>query len=189
MRNLKMLPSKISATKKRLSNSILNDFSLFSLAICGLLLVLMYASRTITMGGEWGIVPLDLPVASLPIRDKGLHSFTDHTKSVIGHETLVVALTTKELIFGDLGAFTVQKDDVRNKFIVPHADGSPQVSLLLTQFEVWSNDRARRKGIRSDGLVIVVPDAQVPIAVIAGVAERLRRSQKFSHVILGGGVI
>jgi hypothetical protein len=184
-----MLQSKISGTKKRLSETVLNESVLSSIAICGLLLILTYASRVVTLGGSWGFIPLDIPVVSVPIPDNGTHTYTAHPKNVIGQSTLVVALTAREIIFGDLAAFTTQKDDVRNKFLVPHIDGSPQVKTLLQQIDEWSEDRARRLGIRSDGLVILVPDTSIPVAIIAGVSESLRASNKFTHVMLGGGLI
>jgi hypothetical protein len=63
------------------------------------------------------------------------------------------------------------------------------VESLLKQVFEWSEDRFRKKTLREDGLVIIVPDAAVPIAVVAGVAESLRASKKFSHVVVGGGLL
>lgn len=184
-----MLQSKILKTKKRLSESVLNESVLMALGVCGLLLMLTYASRVVTLGGSWGYIPVDIPVVSKPFADKGTHGFREEPKSTVSPTTLVIALTSAEMIFGELNAFTSQKDDIRNKFLVPHIDGSPQVRTLLNQVEEWSQDRLRRKAIRTDGLVVLVPDTTVPVAVIAGVTESLRASNKFTHVILGGGVL
>jgi hypothetical protein len=55
--------------------------------------------------------------------------------------------------------------------------------------EQWSDERARKKSIRPDGLVVVVPDPEVPVAVVAGVVESLKQAKKFSHVMIGGGLL
>jgi hypothetical protein len=72
---------------------------------------------------------------------------------------------------------------------VAHKEGSPQVTDLLKQSDEWENDRKRRLGIRSDGLLIILPDPVVPVAIVSIVAEALRKSGKFTHVILGGGLL
>ncbi len=184
-----IIQSKISGMKKRLSESIISDSVLSSLALCALLSIVTYTSRAVTIGGTWGFVDVDLPVASQPFVDPSIHKFREMPSVSIGTSTMVVALTPTEMIFGDLPAFTRHRDDVRNKFIVPHADGSPQVATLLAQAGEWSLDRKNRLGLRSDGLVIVLPDPRVPIAVISGVIASLRASKSFSHVVLAGGVL
>ena len=189
MHTSQVLQSKISGMKKRLSDSVISDLVLSSLAICSLLSIITYASRAVTIGGTWSFIDVDLPVASASFQDTSIHNFKEKPTVNLGLSTMVVAVTPTELIFGDLPAFTRHRDDVRNKFIVPHADGSPQVSTLLMQAGEWSLDRKNRLGIRSDGLVIVLPDPSVPIAVVSGVIATLRASKTFSHVVLAGGVM
>lgn len=189
MRTPQTLSSRMLRTKKRLSESALNESALLTLAICGLLLFLTYATRVISLGGSYGLIPLDIPVALAPIEDKGLHNYRESTGNTLGSSTLIVGVTANELIFGDLSAFSTSRDDLRNKFIVPHVAGSPQTEQVLQQAAQWLEDRLRKKSIRDDGLVIIVPDPEVPVAVIAGVAESLKSSKKFSHVIVGGGLM
>ncbi len=189
MQATQTLPSKILRTKKRLSESVLNESALLILAVCGLLLFLTYATRVISIGASYGIIPLDIPLAEAPIEDRGLHSYRERAGSTLSPNTLVIGVTTNELIFGDFAAFTSQREDIRNKFLVPHIAGSPQVEALLRQVSEWSDDRMRKKAIRNDSLVIIVPDPAVPVAVLAGVAESLRASKKFSHVVVGGGIL
>lgn len=184
-----IIQSKISGMKKRLSESVISESVLSSLALCALLAIAAYASRAVTIGGMWGFVDVDLPIASQPFDDPSIHKFKEQPSVSIGNSTMVIALTPTEMIFGDLPAFTRHRDDVRNKFIVPHADGSPQVATLLAQAAEWSLDRKNRLGLRSDGLVIVLPDPRVPIAVISGVIASLRASKTYSHVVLAGGVL
>ena len=189
MQTSPILQLKISETKKRLSESVIPDSSLSWLALCALLLIMTYASRAISLGGNFSLIPLDIPVVSEPFADKGAHQFTEKTSKTIGAATLIVAVTPGELLFGDLAAFTTHKNDVRNKFIVPHKEGSPQVAHLLGLTDEWMLDRKRRLSIRDDGLVLVLPDPAVPVAVISGIVERLNDSRKFSHVILAGGLL
>jgi hypothetical protein len=184
-----ILQSKISGMKKRLSESVISESVLSSLALCALLTIVAYASRAVTIGGSWGFVDVDLPIASQPFVDPSIHKFKEAPSVSLGNSTMVIALTPTEMIFGDLPAFTRHRDDVRNKFIVPHADGSPQVATLLAQVAEWSLDRKNRLGLRGDGLVIVLPDPRVPIAVISGVIASLRASKTYSHVVLAGGVL
>ena len=189
MQTLPMLQWKISETKKRLSDSVMTDATLWCLALSALLVITAYASRAITLGGSFGMVTLDIPIVSQPFPDKGSHNFAEQTAASIGSATMIIAVTPGEMIFGDLSAFTTTRDDVRNKFIVPHKEGSPQVTILLKQAEEWKVDRRQRLGLRSDGLVVVLPDTGVPVAVIGGIVEKLKDSRLFSHVMLAGGVL
>jgi hypothetical protein len=189
MQTSPILQSKISETKKRLSESVISDSSLSWLSLCALLLIMTYASRAITLGGNFGLITLDSPVVSRPFADKGAHNFEEKAGTSLGASTMVIAVTPGEMIFGDLLAFTVHKSDVRNKFVVPHLEGSPQITGLLKQADEWMLDRKRRLSVRPDGLVLVLPDPAVPVAVISGIVQRLNESRKFSHVILAGGVL
>jgi hypothetical protein len=189
MQTSPILQSKISGMKKRLSEPVISDSLLSSLALCALLSILTYTSRAVTIGGTWSFIDVDLPVVSLPFSDTGIHKFKEQPAVSLGTSTMVIAVTPSEMIFGDLTAFTRHRADVRDKFVVAHEDGSPQVTTLLAQAGEWSLDRKNRLGIRSDGLVIVLPDPAVPIAVVSGIVDTLRGSKVFTHVILGGGVL
>lgn len=184
-----ILQLKISETKKRLSKPIFNEQILWCLGLSIIICTLTHAGRVVTMGSSWGMITLDIPVAVQPFVDTTLHNYEETAQASIGSNTMVVALTPSELIFGDLAAFTTRRDDVRNKFLVSHKEGSPQVTDLLKQSDEWENDRKKRLGIRSDGLLIILPDPAVPIAIVSIVAETLRKSGKFTHVILGGGLL
>jgi hypothetical protein len=142
-----------------------------------------------TAGGRWGFIPVDVPVVSVPFDDLGKHNFREVPETVIGPSTMVIALTPGELIYGDIAAFTSQRQDVRNKFIVPHVDGSPQVKKMLDESALWSKDRKSRLGLRNDGVAVLIPDPKVPVAVVAGTVERLRASGQFAFVTLAGGLL
>ena len=184
-----VLQQKIFATKKRLSEPLFSEHMIWCLGLCCLLAVLLCAGRLVTLGSQWGLITFDIPVASEPFNDQNLNRFKEQPSSTMNQHSVVLALTPSELIFGDVASFTSQKNDVRNKFSVRHADGSPQVSEALKQIETWTEDRKRRQAIRSDGILLLLPDPAVPIAIVSVVAQQVRSSKKFDHVILGGGVL
>jgi hypothetical protein len=151
--------------------------------------ILTYTSRAVTLGATWGLIELDIPVVSVPYEDPARHNFRERPDSTIGPHTMVIALTPTELIFGDVSAFSAQKTDVRNKFIVSHQDGSPQVAALMEQVTAWEADRKNRLGIRRDEIAILLPDATIPIPVVAATADRIKATGKFKHVTIAGGLL
>jgi hypothetical protein len=142
-----------------------------------------------TIGANWGLIEVDIPVVSVPFDDPTQHNFRERPSASVGSQTLIIALTPTELIFGDLAAFSAQRSDVRNKFLVPHRDGSPQIATLLTQYQSWEADRKNRLGIRSDGIAILLPDPAIPMPIIAATVDMIKSSGKFEHVAIGGGLL
>lgn len=189
MATLPVIQQKIYATKKRLSEPTFSDQMLWCLGLCCLLAVITFSGQLLTRTGEWGLITLDLPVASEPFADEMLSRFKESPATSINPHTIVLAVTPSELIFGDVLSFTSQQNDVRNKFVLAHSDGSPQVNDAMRQISSWQDDRRRRQSIRSDGVLIVLPDPAVPIAVVAIVVDKIKKVGTFSHVILGGEIL
>jgi hypothetical protein len=189
MATLPVIQQKIFATKKRLSEPTFSDQMLWCLGLCCLLAVITFSGRLLTRSGEWGIITLDLPVASEPFADEMLNGFKESPATSINPHTVVLAVTPSELIFGDVLSFTSQKNDVRNKYVLAHSDGSPQVNDAIKQITSWQEDRRRRQSIRPDGILVVLPDPGVPIAVVAVVVDKIKKTGSFSHVVLGGGIL
>ena len=106
MQRSQTLSSKMLKTKKRLSESVINEASLLTLAVCGILLFTTYSMRVISMGGVYSLISMDIPVAMIPIEDKGLHSYRESTANALSPHTMTLGITTRELIFGDVGAFS-----------------------------------------------------------------------------------
>lgn len=140
------------------------------------------------MAGGYTTVPFDIPVLSAPVNDTGYAGFRESPTAAVDNATLTLALTPTEFIFGELAAFTTSVPDIRNKFIVPHKDGSPQVDSFMSQYQAWQEDRVRRLGLRSNGLLILVPDSRVPINIIIQVTQLLKATKIFDQVILAGGL-
>lgn len=183
------LRRKIFETKKRLSKPPISDQNLWLMGVACLLVFFTISGILLSRSNRWGIITLDIPVASQPFADEMLNHFREDPSTSIGANTSVLALTPKELIFGDVSSFTSQKTDPRNKFVISHADGSPQVTDALDQMQKWRDDRKRRLGIRPDNILILLPDANVPVAIVSVVADKIRKSQAFSHIVMGGGLL
>lgn len=184
-----VIQQKIYATKKRLSEPKFSDQMLWYLGLCCLLAIITFSGQLLTRSGEWGLITLDLPVASEPFDDEMLNGFKESPATAISPHTIVLAVTPSELIFGDVLSFTSQKNDVRNKYALAHSDGSPQVNDAIKQIALWQDDRRRRQSIRPDGILVVLPDPGVPIAVVAVVVDKIKKTGSFNHVVLGGGIL
>ena len=184
----KTLQSKIFATKKRLFDGTIPGHFIAWLALLALFCPLVFLIRAVSIGGLYTLVEVDIPVLSAPPSDASLRGFSEYAPSAIDHSTLGVVMTPNEFIFGDLSAFTASFDDIRSKFIVPHADGSPQVTKLLGQVEDWQEDRELRLGIRSDKSMVLIPDSRIPMNIIILTLKLLRESGKFQNVVLAGGL-
>ncbi|MCX6119377.1 MAG: hypothetical protein NT027_17700 [Proteobacteria bacterium] len=184
-----MLQLKISATKKRLFEGFLPPQVLSVVALSGLACVVASMIRVISAGGSFTVVPLDIPIVSAPVSDRSVHGFREKVDKTLMKSTLAVTLTPREFIYGDISAFTSNVADMQNKFVVLHEEGSPQVTKLLEQVNLWQDDRARRLSIRPDGVLVLIPDSRVPLNIIIRVSKLLRESKKFDSVILAGGMI
>lgn len=184
-----VLQQKLFATKKRLSEPLISEQTLWCLGFVAILSVMLIASHLITHGGNWGLISFDIPVASQPPADAMLNNFKESPTSTINKHTTVLAITSTRLVFGDVFAFSSPGHDVRNKFSVDHELGSPQVTKALEQMSTWRDDRKRRLGIRPDGILIIMPDPIVPIALVSVVADSIRKTGTFSHIVVGGGLL
>jgi len=184
-----IIQQKVFATKKRLSEPVITEQSLWCLGICCLLVVLLVGGQLIARGSKLGFIAIDIPVASQPLSDETLNGFKEQPTQSLSSHSIVLALTPSELIFGDVSSFTSHKSDVRNKFSIRHANGSPQVAEAISQIETWIEDRKRRLGIRPEGILILMPDPAVPVAIVSVVADKIRQSKTFAHIVLGGGML
>ena len=149
---------------------------------------MVFLIRSLTAGGLYTLVNVDIPLLSAPPSDMSLRGYSEQTAAPLDRATLGVVLTPTEFIFGDLSAFTLGFDDIRSKFIVSHADGSPQVSKLISEITDWQEDREIRLGIRSDKSIVLIPDSRIPMSIVILTVRLLRESGKFQHVVLAGGL-
>src|SRR5207237_1008983 len=131
-----MVQSRISRTKRRLSEDrwciIAITFSLL-----GLIAILTFGLRAVTLSGVYGVVPLEIPVVSATIKDPGHYGFREEPRDNLGQNTPAVVLTPEAFYFGDLASFTTNFTDMRDKFMIRHVDGVPQLQTLVATMARW----------------------------------------------------
>ena len=182
------LQSKILRTKKRLSNGLWNLPQII-LASMGLMVILSFLLRSISVAGTYGLVPAQIPVLSEPIEDTTYYNFIETTQRSLALDTPVIFLTEDSFLFGELAAFTTNLSSVRNKFIVRHVEGAPNLRQLLTDLERWMYTRLSERKIRNSGVVIFAPTEEIPSPIVIQVVAALRNSTLFEDVILAGGMM
>ncbi|WP_132314500.1 hypothetical protein [Pseudobacteriovorax antillogorgiicola] len=182
-----MLQLKILRTKKRLSN-IIWYLPIIVLSTMGLFLLLSFALRSISMAGKYGLIPVEIPVLSVPIVDPTLSNFQAATSGEIASTTPMVVLTKEEFIFGDVNAFSEEISSVRNKFIVKHVEGSPDINTLVKDIEKWVYARSSKKKITNQGIVILLPTDSIPSPLVVQTIDGLRKTGTFTRVVLAGGL-
>ncbi len=182
------LQLKILRTKKRLSNGLWNLPQII-LASMGLMVILSFLLRSISVAGTYGLVPVQIPVLTESIEDQTFHNFRENTDRQLSSETPVIFLTEESFYFGDLDSFTRELNSVRNKFLVRHVDGAPNLKKLLIDLERWMYLRLSEKKVKNSGVVIFAPTANIPSPIVIQVIAALRNSTLFEDVILAGGML
>ena len=182
-----MLQLKILRTKKRLSNTIWY-LPIIVLSTMGLFLLLSFALRSISIAGKYGLIPAEIPVVSVPIKDPTLSNYQNQTEGMIQATTPVVILTNTEFIFGDVKSFSENISNVRNKFIVKHIQGSPDINTLVKDIEKWVFARSSKKKITNEGIVIFMPADDIPSPLVVQTIDGLRKTGTFTRVVLAGGL-
>jgi hypothetical protein len=99
-----------------------------------------------------------------------------------------VILTDTSFMFGTLSAFSKDLSGVRNKFMVAHQKGSPQLGKLLDDLAKWLKETPGNTEIASKRLLVLMPTAEIPAPIVIQVLAGLRRSSMFDRVILAGGL-
>lgn len=157
--------------------------------LLGLFSVLTFSLRAVSLAGLYGVVSAEIPVLSVPVADPAYHRYKEEPRDTMTKNTPAVVLTTEAFYFGDLTAFTTNFDDVRDKFIIRHVDGEPQLQLLLETMEGWAVDRKKSENVPMNKLLVFVPTGDIPMPIVIQVLAGLRRSQHFSRVVLGSGIM
>ena len=187
MKNLAVFQSKISKTKKKLSD----DRWLLSinvLAVIALMIVLVFAIKSISRPETYGFVEATIPVLHVPIEDASFNTFEPTPQKQISKTTTAVILADNgDFYFGDLDAFGPGFYLTRNKFVVPALQGAPHVFNLLDTIEKWIDQRARQDRIKNDKILVFSPQSSVPINIIIQIMAQFRRSDLFDDIILANG--
>ena len=183
-----MLQSRISKTKKRLSDTSW-QIPLIVLPLLGLLAILTFVMRAATLPGEYGIIRAEIPVMSVPPLDPSFHNFAEAPSEGLSADTPLVVLTEEAFFFGDLAAFTRDLGGVRNKFQIRHVDGEPQLAELIRVMNEWHAKRTRASGATDDNLLVLLPTPDIPLPIVIQVLAGFKRSSQFARVVLAGGLL
>lgn len=188
MIHLMTLRSKISKMKKRLSDDqyqhapwVIATFGLFAILVAGVRVSTLKLSR--------GGVPGELPVLALPPDDPAFHRFQEQPNAAIRRTTPAIVFTKEAFYFGTMNSFSEQFADQRSKYIIRHIDGEPQLQTLIVTMEKWLDDREKAQNVRTDGVVVLVPNGEIPAPIVVQVMAGLRTSQKMNRIVLASGIL
>ena len=107
----------------------------------------------------------------------------------LSESTTCIIITTEALFFGDLKGFSGDFHQVRDKFFVPHQDGAPQLTKLLRSIRKWNFQRQSGDKIKNNGIVVLVPEAKIPAAIVIQIIAGLKKTDIFDKVVLANGLI
>ena len=182
-----MYQSKISRMRKKSSDEQWL-FRALLVSVFGLFIILTFCLRVVTLPASYGIVPVEIPVVQASFQDPGFHQFREGTTESLSSNTPAVVLTTDAFFFGDLSAFSENFSDMTNKFVIRHASGSPQLSLLLQQLTKWSTNRSHEANIPLSKILVLIPAGEIPVPILTEVIAGLRSSPHFKRVVLSSGL-
>ncbi len=180
----------ISKTRKRLFRDDWSMPTIF-LGLIILFTISIFALRAASLGWNFGLVSAKIPQlvsedryeepASLQV---AAHALAQKSENVLGDGTITVVLGNDALFFGPIEAFSTKLGNVRNKFKVPHVNGSPQVGQMLSDLKKWS--LLNRENLPKVAILVPFPGAPMPIVI--EVIDRLKSAGGFSDVVLGSGL-
>lgn len=155
------------------------------IALLGMAFTLGVATRVVSLPLTYGHVSVSIPVMSVPPNDPGFHKFTEAPSENIDDRAPVVVLTHEALYFGDVASFGRDLAETRNKFVVPHDDGSPRLDELATAFASWAQENGRYT--RPIPLVLA-PAGDIPMPIVIQTIAGLKQIPLVERVVLAGGI-
>lgn len=155
----------------------------------GLFIFLSFALRSISLAGKYGLVPVFIPAVQVAREEPYLAHYHPQSKGSIDQNTVLVVLTSQEMIFGDLNSFTQKITDIRNKFIVPHEKGSPNIKKLIFDIEKWVFARSSKKKIANSGILVLLPMDEIPAPLVVQSIQQLQSTGSFEKIVLAGGML
>lgn len=182
-----MLQLKILRTKKRLSN-VIWYLPIMILSTMGLMVILSFMLRSISTAGKYGIVLAEIPLIAVPVEEPGLPKSRTKPVDMISAHTPVIILTRSEFIIGDVDSFTEKLSHIRNKFIIPHKSGAPDIISLEEDMEKWLFARKSKDKIPNLGFAVLLPTDEMPSPIVIQVIHALKKSKIFERIVLAGGL-
>ena len=182
-----MLQLKILRTKKRLSDDNWTLRKIF-IALMGLLVILSFLLKVVSMSETYGVVDIEIPVLSNPIDDPSSKTFKEQPNAYLDDKTPMIILTDEAFHFGDVNAFSSRLLDVRNKFTIPHQDGSPNIEALTRDTKKWMYSRMSEKKLNHKGILVFAPAENIPMPIVIQCIGILRSLDIFKRVVLASGI-
>jgi hypothetical protein len=155
----------------------------------GLFAVVTFALRAVLMPGVYGVVPVEMPVVAVPPADPGFHRFKEEPRDELRRTSPAVVLTTEAFYFGDLQAFTTNFNDPRDKYMIRHVDGEPQLQGLVETMNDWVTKRAAAQNVPIDKVLVFIPAGDIPMPIVIQVIAGLKKSPYFERVVIGSGLM
>lgn len=180
--------SKISRTRKRLSEGR-GVAAVAALALFGLCTVLTFGIRAIALSNVYGVIPVEMPVVAAPPLDPAHHEYREEPKAELTRHTTAVILTTEAFFFSDLESFSSNFAELKDKYILRHVDGEPQLIQLIETLSKWVTERAAHDNVPMDKILVFIPAGDIPMPIVIQVLAGLRKSPLFERVVLGTGII
>lgn len=157
------------------------------IACMGLAAIIVILVRFVDLSAPVGSVSAEIPVMRVAMNDPAYHQFTPKSGTNLSESTPAIVLTSEAFYFGTVAAFSTEYGSVRNKIVLHHIDGRPQLKGLI---KAISQLRASRKeSLQSGGVVILVPSGDIPAPIVIQVMAELQKTQTFGRIVLGGGFI
>ena len=188
MKDLTTLQLKILRTKKRLSDSHWNQ-SKIAISLMGVLVTLSFILRSVSIASDYGIIEVELPVVSNPIKDQSYHHFKETPDTMITKKTPMIILTSKAYLYSDIEGFSKKILHIRDKFQIPHHNGYPNLNALTDSLQKWIKLQTLEKNINYEGIVVFMPSSQIPIYHIIKSIAALKSLPIVSHVVLSTGLL
>jgi len=158
------------------------------IATMGLAAILIFAIRSLSMPADYGGIPVEIPVMPVFLEDPAHHTYRRGASYELQPSTATVVLTTRAIYYGDMNSFTSDYRSVRNKIVLHHIDGRPQLKGLLNTVKSWNRGRSPDAQQQHE-VVVFVPSGDIPAPIVLQIVEALRGEGYFKRVVLGGGLI
>jgi len=128
-------------------------------------------------------------VLSVAPKDRAFHNFAEKPIKSLRKFTPVIVLTRDAFYFGDMVSFSTQFTNVRNKHVINHIEGEPQLYTLIDSMRKWGQSRQHQFGTKMDDVAVFIPSGDIPMPIVIQVLAGLNTTEYFDKVILGGGMM
>jgi hypothetical protein len=176
--------SRISKTKKRLSNSSWNLY-IITLAASFLAVVYFYCFRTVTLSFAQSAVYADIPVLWDNHADSEFNPFDQSAVHSVAAKTFTIVMSVQQISVGTVQDFSTRFFDAEEKISIPHLDGAPRLDKVTEALEAISYRQKLNSMDRS--VIIFAPDPLIPMPIVIQSIHFLRQTLGFQAVVLATG--